>query len=144
MQINFEKYIEAVNNAEDVSEILQHVRMVEQEINAGGDVGITMENLMKIRDAALARSDVIQEASRQKLDDANHRLELMRQAATLDPDVVTVDLLRGVDGHCAWVRDDYLSMRGICGGERPKLSKFLDRVAEVKAQARAVGVVFKS
>lgn len=142
MQFNLTQSIQDVKSAQDITTILQIVKSLEKEVSAGGYVGHSAEALQEIAAAARARSDELQAASDQALAEATRRVEFARQAATLDPAVVTVELLKGLDGHAAWSRDDYLSMRGICGGDRPKLAKFLDRVAEVKAQAKAEGVVF--
>lgn len=86
---------------------------------------------------AIQGSTIIEESAR--LANTNRTLESLVKAKSLDPSVVTVELLKDLDGKVAWIRDDYLSMRGICGGDNPKLARFLDRVAEVKAQAKAEG-----
>ena len=142
MQFDAKQFIANIKGADDVNSILKHVEMLEQEINAGGDVGISFDDLLEISSAARGRCDELQAASDKELAKSTRRLHLLKQAATLDPSVVTVEFLREIDGHAAWVSDSYLSMRGICGGDRPKLALFLDRVSEVKEQARAEGICF--
>lgn len=144
MQFDVKKFIGNIKSADSVSTILKHVQVLEQEVNAGGDVGISLEDLQEIRVAAHARCGELLSESDEQLRQVTRRHGYLRQATTLDPLLVTVEMLKELDGVLLWVSDDYLSMRNTHGGDLPKLAKFLDRVAEVKAQARADGVVFSA
>ena len=56
---------------------------------------------------------------------------------------ITPEFLQKMDGKLAWIRNDYLSMRGICYYDDPELHDFLEHVAKVKEQAESAGIVFK-
>ncbi len=140
MQIDQKTIIESIKSANDVGEILNHVRRLEQEINAG----YTLQDLEEISAVARTRCDELQAESDAQLARATRSLHLLQQAATLDPSLVTVEFLKELDGQAVWLSDEYLSARRNCGGDRPKLTAFLDRVAEVKAQAQAEGFVFSA
>lgn len=52
----------------------------------------------------------------------------------LDKSKVTPEFLIESDGKIVWIRDDYLSMRGIA--DDPDLIDFLDHVADMKEETR--------
>lgn len=143
MQIDVKQFIGTIKSADSVSTILKHVQVLEQKVNAG-NAGISLDDLQEIRVAARARSEELQAECDEQLRQVTRRHGYLRQATTLDPSLVTVEMLKELDGVLLWVSDDYLSMRNTRGGDLPKLANFLDRVAEVKAQARADGVVFSA
>lgn len=142
MQSDLKTLIQSVQDAKSIAEITQHIDALQKEVSAGGYVGFGVEGMEEISKITRARMDQLQAESDKALAESTRKLNMLQQAETLDPSVVTIEFLRELDGQVAWIRDDYLSMRGICGGDRPNLAKFLDRVAEVKAQAKAEGVVF--
>jgi len=144
MQIDVKQLISDIRGADSVSAILKSVQMLEQAINAGEVVDMSIKDLQEIRTAARARCNELQAESDEQLRKVNRRHGFLRQATTLDPEMVTVEMLQELDGVLLWVSDDYLSKRNMQGGDRLKLSQFLDRVAEVKAKARADGVVFSA
>lgn len=56
---------------------------------------------------------------------------------------LTPEKLRELDGKVAWVRDDYLSMRGLASDD-PDLLAYLDHVAAIKEKARSAGARFSA
>jgi len=144
MQIDVKKIISDIRCADSISTILKSVQNLEQTISAGEDVDMSIKDLQEIRKAARARCNELQAVCDEQLRQINRRHGFLRQATTLDPELVTVEMLQELDGVLLWVSDDYLSKRNMQGGDRLKLAQFLDRVAEVKAKARADGVVFSA
>jgi hypothetical protein len=59
-----------------------------------------------------------------------------------EPQEITREFLIRNDGKLAWIRWDWLSMRGYIPKSDVKTHALLDRVVEVKVAAEAEGIVF--
>lgn len=57
---------------------------------------------------------------------------------------ITPDFLKQNDGKLVWIRDDYLSMKGICYHSDPELYDFLTHVDKVKELVHNTGYRFKA
>lgn len=62
---------------------------------------------------------------------------------TLDKSLITHDFLKENDGKLVWIRDDYLSMKGIVYYTNRELYDFLEHVELVKEEVKQSGYKFK-
>lgn len=59
-----------------------------------------------------------------------------------DKEIITPEFLQSNDGKLVWIRDDYLSMRGV--SDDAELVAFLAHVEVVKRGARRFGIKFSA
>jgi hypothetical protein len=127
----------------DLAETLADLYLVVEQVDAAsalGSLNLTDKERGEIAEKVRSKvksMEAYNEAQIARLGDEEALLERIRQ---LDHTAITVDFLVKYDGIMAWIRDDYLSMRNI--DPNPGVVAFLERVAEVKAEAKQKGHVF--
>lgn len=124
---SFEEVLVAIRQA-DCEEALIHVIDDMEAARNAGDFHLSDEDWGELATATLTR----------KIELDHNRILETEVGFTLDD--ITDDFLKLYDGKLPWLRNDYLSMRGM--EKRPHIRALLDRVAEVKSRASAAGIQF--
>lgn len=137
-----EQVVNQIQLATDLAAVMLLIERFERTISPTSDPARVRQQFDQIASAARSRGAELEKENERLLADSVRRVKLMERAAEFDESVITVEFLKEIDGTAAWIRDDYLSMRGI--ESEPKRQGFLNRVAEVKAQARKEGVLFSA